>query len=179
MGRLTREEIEKLRDSKYPWAQLTKLIHGLPSNSDAPDEAVRALCDLALRALSLESVREEARRIDDALAEFTEYFVANYPGPSTIISNPKWHASKIFRAAERALQHAPARVAEGVPGRDPIWSAAVAESPAKEQPGEQKQTWKCLQCEQTHTHVSFSQFGYNCPTCDGNCIATPPPPERP
>jgi len=26
----------------------------------APDEAVRALCDLALRALSLESVREEA-----------------------------------------------------------------------------------------------------------------------
>jgi len=60
MGRLTRTEIEKLRDSKYPWAQLTKLIHGLPSNSYAPDEAVRALCDLALRALSLESVREEA-----------------------------------------------------------------------------------------------------------------------
>jgi len=39
----------------------------------------------------------------DALQEFTEYFVANYPGPHTIIHDPKWHAPKIFRAAERAL----------------------------------------------------------------------------
>lgn len=47
--------------------------------------------------------RLAARRIDDALAEFTEYFVANYPGPSTMIHDPKWHAPKIFRAAEKAL----------------------------------------------------------------------------
>ena len=38
-----------------------------------------------------------------ALAEFTDYFVHNYPGPDTIISNPRWHAPKIFKAAQRAL----------------------------------------------------------------------------
>ena len=38
-----------------------------------------------------------------ALAEFTEYFVANYPGPETIIHDPRWHAPKIFKAAEAAL----------------------------------------------------------------------------
>ncbi len=53
-----------------------------------------------------------------ALAEFTEYFVHNYPGPNTIIMDPRWHAPKIFRAAERALLATPAQtpsepVAEG------------------------------------------------------------------
>lgn len=38
-----------------------------------------------------------------ALAEFTEYFVKNYPGPRTIIGDPKWHAPRIFRAAKHAL----------------------------------------------------------------------------
>ncbi len=38
-----------------------------------------------------------------ALAEFTMYFVENYPGPSTIISNPNWHAPKIFNAAKHAI----------------------------------------------------------------------------
>ena len=38
-----------------------------------------------------------------ALAEFTEYFVSNYPGPQTIISDPNWHAPRIFRAAKRAI----------------------------------------------------------------------------
>ena len=38
-----------------------------------------------------------------SLEEFTAYFVQNYPGPHTIISDPKWHAPKIFRAAQRAL----------------------------------------------------------------------------
>ena len=40
---------------------------------------------------------------DTGLAEFTEYFVTNYPGPDTIISDPRWHAPKIFRAATRQL----------------------------------------------------------------------------
>lgn len=35
--------------------------------------------------------------------EFTEYFVRNYPGPDTIIYDPKWHAPKLFRAAKHAL----------------------------------------------------------------------------
>jgi hypothetical protein len=47
--------------------------------------------------------RLTARLLDDALAKFTEYFVANYPGPHTIIHDPKWHAPKIFRAAQLAL----------------------------------------------------------------------------
>src|SRR5262245_40124169 len=46
---------------------------------------------------------------EQALKEFTDYFVQNYPGPDTIIHNPNWHAPKIFRAAERALR---GRVAE-------------------------------------------------------------------
>ncbi len=40
---------------------------------------------------------------NDALAEFTEYFVKNYPGPNTIITSPHWHAPKIFAAAKHAL----------------------------------------------------------------------------
>lgn len=45
------------------------------------------------------TVEQEA----EALAKFTEYFVENYPGPNTIISNPRWHAPKIFNAAKHAL----------------------------------------------------------------------------
>jgi hypothetical protein len=38
-----------------------------------------------------------------ALAQFTDYFVKNYPGPDTIIYNPNWHAPKIFAAAHSAI----------------------------------------------------------------------------
>lgn len=54
-----------------------------PSYQSAPSEAVKAS--------------------PEALEEFTAYFVKNYPGPDTIIFNPKWHAPKIFRAAVSAL----------------------------------------------------------------------------
>jgi hypothetical protein len=40
---------------------------------------------------------------EKALEQFTEYFVRNYPGPDTVIFDPKWHAQKIFRAALSAL----------------------------------------------------------------------------
>lgn len=47
----------------------------------------------------------KAEKSDEAAqAEFTEYFVKNYPGPDTIINAPHWHAPRIFRAAKRALQ---------------------------------------------------------------------------
>lgn len=36
-------------------------------------------------------------------AEFEAYFIQNYP-PQTIISNPAWHAPKIYRAATRQLE---------------------------------------------------------------------------
>jgi hypothetical protein len=45
--------------------------------------------------------------MSDALQEFTEYFVRNYPGPNTIIHDPNWHAPKIFRSALRAIQAVP------------------------------------------------------------------------
>lgn len=38
-----------------------------------------------------------------AEARFTAYFVQNYPGPNTVIYDPKWHAPKIFRAALAAI----------------------------------------------------------------------------
>ncbi|QTK78280.1 hypothetical protein AT6N2_C0370 [Agrobacterium tumefaciens] len=39
----------------------------------------------------------------EALEQFTAYFVKNYPGPDTVIFDPKWHAPKIFRAAVSAF----------------------------------------------------------------------------
>ena len=41
-----------------------------------------------------------------ALEQFTDYFVRNYPGPDTIIYDPKWHAPKIFAAAYSAISAA-------------------------------------------------------------------------
>lgn len=41
---------------------------------------------------------------DKALTAFTEYFVRNYPGPDTVIFDPKWHAPKLFNAAMKAIE---------------------------------------------------------------------------
>ena len=49
---------------------------------------------------------ERKDREDVAYPAFEEYFVKNYPGPNTIISDPKWHAPKIFRAAQYAIEQA-------------------------------------------------------------------------
>lgn len=38
----------------------------------------------------------------EATQVFENYFVKNYPGPNTVIYDPKWHAPKIFRAALNA-----------------------------------------------------------------------------
>ncbi|ENN89110.1 hypothetical protein RHSP_01139 [Rhizobium freirei PRF 81] len=43
---------------------------------------------------------------DKALSAFTEYFVRNYPGPDTVIFDPKWHAPKLFNAAVKAIRDA-------------------------------------------------------------------------
>lgn len=42
----------------------------------------------------------------EALRIFDEYFAKNYPGPNTIIGDPHWHAPKILRAAEYAIETA-------------------------------------------------------------------------
>lgn len=43
---------------------------------------------------------------DKALAAFTDYFVRKYPGPDTVIFDPKWHAPKLFNAAMKAIEAA-------------------------------------------------------------------------
>ena len=54
----------------------------------------------------------------DALAEFTAYFVQNYPGPETVIYDPKWHAPRIFRAAKYAIERAAPAAAPPEPAPD-------------------------------------------------------------
>ena len=53
-----------------------------------------------------EQLREEAFR------EFEQWFIANYPGPETIISDPAWHAPKIFRSATHRQDKAHAAALE-------------------------------------------------------------------
>lgn len=75
----------------------------------------------------------------DGLAEFTEYFVKNYPGKTagrghdTIISDPYWHAPKIFRAAQSAIERALAtRAAPPLDERDSsvdLTERSVSETP--------------------------------------------------
>lgn len=47
---------------------------------------------------------------------FDEYFTQNYPGPSTIIGDPHWHAPKILRAAMWAIEDALLTVPTSNPG---------------------------------------------------------------
>lgn len=74
-------------------------------------ESVERQCALLRAADNAEAAGvHTAQRVaagDDGLAEFTEYFVRNYHGPDTIISDPKWHAPRIFRAAQRAIAPPP------------------------------------------------------------------------
>src|SRR5258706_5781175 len=87
---LTREEIEELRPDD-----------DAPMVADVRSDHLQALCDLALRALSLESVREEALReaADELERAFAECDTLNL-----------LHGAARVRALSL---HAPARVSEG------------------------------------------------------------------
>lgn len=61
----------------------------------------------------------------DALAEFTEYVVANYP-PGTIISDPAWHAPRLFRRAERAIAAGAVLAAQPEQHIDGRWCADLS-----------------------------------------------------
>lgn len=81
------------------------------------ENAVAQLVDAGYSQAALQSQRPELsgnpgglqsqQPQGDALAQFTEYFVKNYP-PDTYIEDPKWHAPRVFRAAKLALQAQPA-----------------------------------------------------------------------
>jgi hypothetical protein len=74
--------------------------------NEAPDSS----CERKRKQMSNQQQAERALR-EAALKAFTEYFVRNYPGPDTIICRPEWHAPKIFRAAEVAIEKARLAVA--------------------------------------------------------------------
>lgn len=62
-----------------------------------------------------------------ALENFTEYFVRNYPGPNTIIHDPRWHAPKLFKAALAAIHHSGAATPEAVSMRSAAAPLTVAQ----------------------------------------------------
>jgi len=86
------------------------------------------------------AAHEPAVDWDAALKEFTAYFVRNYPGQNTIISDPTWHAPKIFRAAKHAIKSASKSPQGECPTGDYEQAGVVApkgnasESPASSQP---------------------------------------------
>ncbi|MDX2059961.1 MAG: hypothetical protein SFV24_19280 [Gemmatimonadales bacterium] len=49
----------------------------------------------------------EAHDRSEAMSRFGEWFAKNYPGPDTVISDPFWHAPRLFRAVENAMRVAP------------------------------------------------------------------------
>lgn len=81
----------------------------------------------------------------EGMERFTRWFCRNYPGPDTIIYDPKWHAPRIFQAATRAASakmqaleaerdnhalgrrgmHRRAQIAEGKLARITWWVEAV------------------------------------------------------
>ena len=68
-------------------------------------DADRSIVAEALKELDT-ALSQPAGVPEGGLEAFTDYFVKNYPGPDTIIYDPKWHAPRIFRAAQRAIQAA-------------------------------------------------------------------------
>lgn len=68
------------------------------------EDGRRAALEAALSAPEPQPAPSVAPKVTtEALQQFTAYFVKNYPGPDTIIFDPKWHAPKIFRAVVSAL----------------------------------------------------------------------------
>lgn len=52
------------------------------------------------------AVSNQGSWMGQALHDFTEYFVKNYPGPNTVICDPTWHAPRLFRNALYHIEQA-------------------------------------------------------------------------
>lgn len=90
----------------------------LGENGPAYNELLRDAAQYEQTAHQLQTIAAHSLPSDwvagAGLEEFTEYFVKNYPGPDTIIHDPKWHAPRIFGAAQFAIMKAaPSAQAEG------------------------------------------------------------------
>lgn len=110
------------------------------------------------------AVKGEAGRTA-ALATFTEYFVRNYPGPTTIISDPTWHAPKIFRAALHAIKTEMLGGAQSVSLTEPEGEHRTV-TPAVKAPAE------CPNCEQ-----KYDKDG-RCPCVSENAAPKRQPPRE-
>lgn len=108
------ESPDKRRDAlEAASAALRDACQATAIYGDQPPQMYLDALDAVNAALKIPSASEPSESDRKAaLAEFEAYFVQNYPGPDTIISNPKWHAPKIFRAAERALKRIPSSFKE-------------------------------------------------------------------
>ena len=84
-------------------ARMLSCYDGGGYTNEAVAEQIHLLCEAENLEADARTVVREVPDGDHGLAEFTEYFVKNYPGPDTIIYAPEWHAPKIFRAARRAM----------------------------------------------------------------------------
>lgn len=94
------ETMEKLSDASD--RDVTPYIWNKYECSAKLQWARAALAQAALARPAPVAVADDA----EALAAFTEYMEANYPN-GTIISDPAWHAPRLFRIAKRHLRAAP------------------------------------------------------------------------
>jgi hypothetical protein len=112
-----------------------------------------------------------------ALTHFTDYFVRNYPGPNTIISDPHWHAPKIFRAAEYALEQA-ARAASPVPaGWKLLKDSTQDERTWHEDAGHENGNYYCL-CHHCGRQFVGHKRRVECKVC-AMLAASPASPNQP
>ena len=99
-------------ESKADFVERVKAILG--ADPDARIEALYA-AEARLRALT------EAEPAADMPEAFEDYMITNYP-PRTVISDPKWHAPRIWRAVRRTI-----RAAAPAPAVPDGWREFIAE----------------------------------------------------
>lgn len=99
-----RESQKLLNEVQLAHSRTCNIIAGLASEAirlQADNDRLRAAQPFNSRIRAVLDKIEGAQ--PDPETTFTDWFCKNYPGPSTIIHDPKWHAPKILRAAKYAL----------------------------------------------------------------------------
>ena len=110
-------------------AELQRLVQAYDEHGgrwhDEDEQALFAAVEVARAALPQTGPEGVT---DQALASFTVYFCRNYPGPDTIIHDPKWHAPRIFNAAAYAIARFGCSNIEPVAERSPWTDGPIPES---------------------------------------------------
>ena len=108
-----------------PNAQADKLLDGLAALAATPATPAPGFEAAQVPGSTEERLREalDAEMMSTAKWLFAEYFRKNYPGPKTIITDPDWHAPKIFAAVVSSLKEV---------SLFPISSKAAPPAPASE-----------------------------------------------